>query len=211
MRNKNIILCLLVIVSVTACKKYPEYCRGGMEFEFDMPVTVSPSTDTIHLGDTMWVEMRIPLPTLNKLDGKKYDISKVDLFMFFAIQDLMLPTVLPTGAYIPLNEKGTPSSGIGDGFGPKVSFKVDGGSAYWKLGIVMTKKGLFMLSFDDIIGRGKQPHITECPLEIVQFYYNFNTTWENNYYLLQYSHDENVKSWSEDDFYKSGNYAFCVD
>jgi len=211
MKNIKIILLGFFIISLAACDKYPEYCKGGIKYEFDMPVSVSPGTDTIHLGDTLWVELRIPHLTVNKVDGKTYDIAKVDLFMYFAIQDLLLPTVIPTGAYITLNEDGTPASGVGDGFGPKVRFKVDGDSAYWKLGFVITKKGLYMLSFSDLIDRSHEPHITECPNEKVQFHYNFNTTWESNYYLLQYSHDENARSWGEDGFNKSGNYVFCVD
>lgn len=208
-----------LIICLSSCDKDRRAtCEGEkmIAYEFDMPVTVSPNTDTIQLGDTLWVELRIGYPTLNKLNGKKYDITKANLFMFFAVQDLLTPTVVPTGNYIPLDEHGnylTNTNPDGDN-ATKVTFKVDGDECYWKRGFIITKKGLYMLGFKDDIDRNAQPHITECPYEEVTFKYNFNggTTAEDyNYYFLQYSPDENARSWSKESFYQYGNYAFCVD
>src|SRR5690606_3347395 len=176
MKSIKIILLSCITLCFLACERYPKYCRGGIDFEFDLPVTISPITDTIHLGDTLWVEMRVDNPILNKLDGKRYDISEADLFMYFYIQDLLQPVMVQTNQYYRLDENGNYLSNTnpdGDD-GDKVVLKVDGNECYWKRGFVITKKGLYMLSFTDDIGRSTQPHITECPNEEVEFKYTFN-------------------------------------
>jgi hypothetical protein len=214
MKQRQIIaiLCFVVALHMSSCDKYPDYCKGGLEFEFDMPVTINPATDTLQLGDTLWVELRIEHPTRNKLNDERYDISKVDLPLYFDIQDLMLPTVMNTGVHYPIGEDGNPVS-LQEG-SSKVKFTVDGNTCYWKRGFIMRKKGLYMLSFNYLAARSYKPHITVCPVETIKFQYSINehtNAEENNYYFLQYSPDENVGNWSAYQFYEGGNYAFCVD
>jgi|SRR5690606_37333761 len=214
----KIILLVCFALYLTACDKYPDYCKGGMDFEFDLPVSISPITDTIQLGDTLWVEMRVDNPILNKLDDKRYDISEADLFMFFSVNDLLAPTVVPTPNYNRLDENGNYQENTnpdGDNTN-KVVFKKDGDQCYWRRGFVITKKGLYMVGLSDFIDRSHEPHITECPNEKVTFNYNINgsfDTQDKNFYFLQYSPDENVNSWSEAEFNQpqSGYYAICVD
>lgn len=209
---KTILIIWILVYGFCSCGKERRLkCEGDLmiAYEFDMPIRVSPGNDTIQLGDTLWVELRVDDPTLNKLNGNRYDISKADLRMDFFVQDLLQPTVMSTGNCYRLNEDGQIAR-LGEMGAYTVTLKKDNGQCYWKCGVVFTQKGLYMISFYDFISKSTQPHITECPYEEVKFNYNFNN-WQSNYYFLQYSHDENVRSWGEEGFNKSGNYAICVD
>lgn len=202
----------LIIVNL-ACNKLKQQCEGSnrMDYEFDLPFSINPATDTINLGDTIWIESRFDAQLLNKKNGKVYNVGKADFFISFNIGDLLMPVMLPTIDYFVVDSAGNylPNTNPDGDNTNTVAYVYKDGYCYWKKGYVITKRGLYLLSFNSFIDRSHKARITECPNEQVQLNYNINN-WSSNYYLLQYSSDENVKGWGEGGFNKSGNYAICV-
>jgi|GEM_PF-3074587 len=71
----------LIIVNL-ACNKLKQQCEGSnrMDYEFDLPFSINPATDTINLGDTLWVESSFDANLLNKRNGKKYSVANINVF-----------------------------------------------------------------------------------------------------------------------------------
>lgn len=200
------------------CYKYPDYCRDGMYLEFDLPVTLTPLTDTLPLGDTLWVELRLPNPLLNKRDGKTYDITNANWYMHSVFSDLMLPWVVPSTDYYMVDEHGNPAPNNNpDGdLGTNVTFKQDGGEMYWKKGFVFTKRSRYLLEFSNLLfKRSSKSNITPCPFERFTLNYVYNgglTADEKNYrYIKDIPDSLGVGSHSKEQFDKGGVFAICVD
>lgn len=206
MKKLKTILVLFGVIGIwLSCDiKRKKECEGNryIYYEFERTVSVSPSNDTIALGDTIWVEIQSKNPAYNHWNNKEYDISKATFNTVFNIEDLLRTPIVPIGDYITVDEFGNLASNTNpDGdLGSKVVLRAANDSTlYWKQGFILTRRGLFYLAINNFNSRSVQPNITECRFETVKFSYIFNgdsTAEGGNYHLLQYSLDEHIKSYS---------------
>jgi hypothetical protein len=72
---------LVTIFLLQACRnKCSEGERGNPYI--DMPMVVTPATDSINLGDTLTVSIEIPYNNINTRDGSQIDISRSTISEF---------------------------------------------------------------------------------------------------------------------------------
>src|SRR5690606_31429692 len=132
----TIIVCGLFIGFVK-CNK--NLCEGGnsMDYEFDLPFHIAPVADTIHLGDTLWVESSFDAELLNKINGKKYSVAGNHQFIiYFNINDLMLNNIVPMPDYYVVDSLGNylPNTNPDGDNVNTILFSYKDGKCYWKRG-----------------------------------------------------------------------------
>jgi len=76
------ILLISGILLLSGCPNY--YCQ--VEHMPFLPYKLYPKTDSIHIGDTLWLESQTGIYCENCLDGKIYNYQNVEFFSGFYIQ-----------------------------------------------------------------------------------------------------------------------------
>ena len=70
MKNNTIAICIAAILLCMACKKDPQIER--VFFEFEMPFTITPGTDTVRVGDTLRMEANFSDTLYDHISNRKY-------------------------------------------------------------------------------------------------------------------------------------------
>ena len=65
---------ILAIVAINACDLINCY----KTYEFELPMSVYPTTDTLHIGDTLWINITIPTTLLDHASGDEIEVEDVD-------------------------------------------------------------------------------------------------------------------------------------
>lgn len=65
-------------------------------YSFEFPMTISPSQDTFHIGDTIWCEMNLPNEILDKNSGEYIDFTDYELFYTLSMDRVDTNTLLHT-------------------------------------------------------------------------------------------------------------------
>jgi hypothetical protein len=76
MKNNNIALCIAALLLCMACKKDPQIER--VFFEFEMPFTVTPDTDTLRVGDTLRITAKFSDSLFDNISNKKYHVPQFE-------------------------------------------------------------------------------------------------------------------------------------
>lgn len=144
-------LLLLLFVAVTAFKCDREKDPEFIIMSFVLPFTVTPSSEELLLGDTLWVEAAFS-ETLQEFNTKvDYDIKDFDFASKIGLFKLINPNLdlsdQPSATdffnFVPVT--GTLPF-VGDTFSP-FTFEYKDRKYFFKLGLVPKQKGIFCVNF----------------------------------------------------------------
>lgn len=72
---------------ITSCKKNSE-CDFNGPYEFQLPVALAPATDTLHVGDTIFVESRFSNMVFERKTQRAYKLENFSFYPTTAIQNV---------------------------------------------------------------------------------------------------------------------------
>ena len=192
-------------------------CEGNSlgDYVFDLPITISPANDTLHLGDTIWVEQDFSENMVNLQNGKTYPVKDFDFGMYFRIENIGVDTSYAISSWQVVPKIGSAISGNG-GFGQSCQIKheYNNGRYQIKFGVVVHETGVFATwldtdyRYDPLAAYGQ--HITDCRPEYLLLYFNTNNKAENGYHLYQASPDSRVSTLPRENYDYGGHFSFVV-
>lgn len=146
--KQQLLTALCGIFTFIACK--PEPRPNWVHFAFVIPVDIAPSTESVLLGDTLWLTANFSDSLLDLRSQKRYRLRKeeVELTSYIYFQRLLGAGQAPTGfaqGFKVVNQIGK----LGE---PTTSFRsfepsYDGNHYRARMGIIPQSKGAFSLSF----------------------------------------------------------------
>lgn len=180
-------------------------------FEFEIPLSLTPSNDTIQVGDTLWLESFIPNQLADKKTNEIVDVTGFDFKIRANISRMEIestPDALNDFTFINIfgNVELLALSSITKS---KIHYNFTGNSQNLKVGLIPQKPGLYQISFYNLTMEIENVDITknsECREDLV-ITYIMNDGKENNYYLLESSPGQ-VGTYEQ--FQIAGAYAFIV-
>lgn len=179
-----------------------------MSFRFEIPISIYPVADTMHIGDTLWIESTYDRFLLNLENQKRYDVGAVSFHILNYITDL---TTNPARGVSNINYVIT--TGWMDSNPPGFGYVLDGDSLHMKSRLVLDRTGPYMLSFGAFYFRsfkysGQQ--ITQCPTEYVELTFITNNNADNGFNLFKTSPDTFFNAADKVGYASGGSYSFYV-
>ncbi len=220
MKQTQIFLLLIVAISAIFLGCPGKDCNdeGYIEYNFQLPFSVSPQQDTFQVGDTIWVIADFSDEVLDLNSGNTFlleDFSfnselnnaKIDTTPFLSsgwFDDLLF-----FGEVGKLTRHAFSTGGIANFFEYEYTdhkYKV-------KIGIVPIQPGLFLLAFHSHIPDERLINfnlVSGCKDERYKINYFMNEGNENHFEMLQHSQDSIIRSYTLDHFNMAGGYVFAV-
>src|SRR5258705_11328590 len=65
----------IFITTVSSTCKKSLICDNSISYSFQMPGVAYPDRDSIHIGDTIWIEINIPTTLRDMINGQNVDFS----------------------------------------------------------------------------------------------------------------------------------------
>ncbi len=217
MKNIFYISIFLLFVNMDCHKN-----KCAKEYFFDVPCTHSLLSDTISIGDTIWVTSNFGPQLLDSKTGEVCTFNSIDFLSFLIFSDIS--GTKPR--YV--NEKFNLINVVGSatlnyysndtnytlGKGGSYSINYEGTSNYnLKLGFIAKERGLYTVSYGfPRLDRRMNVVETECNGDIyILGAMNNKDTAVNNFHLTSYSSNSYYKSISVSEFQKDGKFCFVVE
>lgn len=216
--NYLIILSLGYIIS-TGCTKEECRVRGG-NYEFVLPLTLSPQKDTFSIGDTITINSNFP----NLIHERITIMDHVlDNFLFFpqsrmrridtigAIDNFSEFEVIVSDDFY--NEFSIFSSGAK---ALRLEYNYIDQEYVLNFKLIPKKKGLFYFTFSSLVDQlgSDQDFAGKCPKVEIGAVLNLNDGNDNNISFMNDSPDPHYNDWillkPDDRFHKFGGYCFYV-
>ena len=203
-----------VLLNISSCGKLGK-CEGKsrMDYEFVLPVTISPAKDTFRVGDTIWIENSFSNQLLNHRNGKTYEVENFNFETTMAIKDLN--TVFPAVSYskplIITYEGKTTGNYIqsSDYEALYIDYDYKDGFYRYKAAFILDKAGFYLIDFFSYMD-GNKVDITSCANETLYMEYVTNNRGDNNYEMIKYSKDHKFSKLTIENYNKEGCYCFHV-
>ncbi len=202
------VVLLPLLLLAMKCNSSKEDCI--IEYDFTIPMSISPALDTFRVGDTLWLESVIPAELKDNNTGEMIDVSDFDFNISTALTIIDSINFLPAENHFEylyikgkLDIKFYSSTVITDIiYEPDILRK-----KHLKIVIICRKDGIFELDFHNLTENLKGVNLTNknC-IENLNLSYQMNDRSDNNFYLVGQSMIFN----SESDFNLFGGYAFVV-
>lgn len=185
-------------------------------YDFTIPLTISPSQDTFHIGDTLWVESSVTSLMINNLDGSETDISQLPLIFTASITEYnQNGYIFSSHLFSYINEVG--GFELADTGGPNFwhVFYVPNGTQErkFKVGMVINSKGTGAGTFEFDFGCLRPDYesyeiLNKKCLDYISFRFDTNENRDSSsYYLLPPTYTDVV---TMEGFLKFGSFAFRV-
>lgn len=206
---------LFLVLLIQSC--WPSESKDcEKHYDFTIPISISPSRDTFHVGDTIWVESTVENILVNTLDGSETDISQLPLKFTASITEYnQNGYVFSSHLFSYVNVVGTFE--LVDLGGPnftQVYYEADGSHARtFKVGVVINSKGTGDGTFEFDLGYLRPDYeeyevLNKKCLDMIKFRFNTNEGRDSSgYYLLPPTYTDVVKM---EGFLKFGSFAFRV-
>jgi hypothetical protein len=144
--------CIAAMLLCMACNKDPQIER--VFFEFEMPFTITPGTDTVRVGDTLRMEANFSDTLFDALSQRKYDLDCFTFPAFMAVRELILPDknfTYQNGATDAFFFSFEPNSGgVTSGNFANIDLSCKDGKYHFSLEVIPRRKGVFAIK---LIGR----------------------------------------------------------
>lgn len=206
---------LFLVLLIQSC--WPSESKDcEKHYDFTIPISISPSRDTFHVGDTIWVESTVENILVNTLDGSETDISQLPLKFEASVDEYNLNGyVFSSQLFSYINASG--AFKFVDLGGPsflKVLFEEAGSHARkFKVGVVINSIGTGEGTFNFEMGYLRPDYedyeiLNKKCLDMIKFRFNTNEGRDSSgYYLLPPTYTDVVKM---EGFLKFGSFAFRV-
>lgn len=100
MKIKDLILALAAVFFMSCGRDKPTSCLIG--YEFEVPFTITPTTDTISTGDTLWLSTDFTNYLKDHVSGSSYTVNDFDFKAVIILRQLVSDTLILSaqpGAY----------------------------------------------------------------------------------------------------------------
>ena len=208
---KLVFTLLLIVVCFTNCQKP---CK--VAYNFDFPYTISPSSDTISIGDTLTIESIYDSQLLDKNSNEYIQVNDYDFHFDFYLTKLDTLKKFPYEYFNIIVNKGEFNTfTYSDGHKKKkIIYSYENNKNCFNIQLIPNRKGIYYLMTRPYITGVKYDdlHITdtECEERVDDFTVTTNAGQDNHFYLLSYSTDPDYKNSSYSDFTKTGGFCFVV-
>mgnify|MGYP001201251036 CR=1 FL=1 len=191
-----------------SCDLDPETCIRT--YTFEIPLQVTPQTDTFSVGDTLWLSSYIPAELEDSATGEKINVLNHDFKLESTIERMdTLGALDAEYDFDIINEIGEQTIVIkGPYFTSKYKYLVQKDTQMLKIGLVPTKPGLYELVFYYLTKNLQAINLTDTDCkEHLSLSNNMNNGADNNYHLLLESPNPID---TPEGFKKDSGYAFIV-
>ena len=158
-KSHSIAIILIIAALNMGCPKF-HVCSDSIRYQFsvDTAISIYPDKDSIHIGDTIWIEMHVPTNLFDSYSSKYIDFSKaVNFGEDIVVGILTGGSILNPGtadasdsvSYILVNGRnaGISKTGVRNYF-----FDESNGIYFLKVGIVPKNIGKYYLGFGSPTG-----------------------------------------------------------
>jgi len=212
-KNRNVtngILMLIFVIATasTSCKKISGCVTttGYNEYLVEIPVKLYPVKDTFAIGDTMWLEQNFSEQLYDQRNNMTLNFKDFDFALKMVISDLINYSNISEPLHSKFVEVGNIEiTNTGAVF---VKYNYQNGIYTHRMGIIMTKKGLFYISTRSL--NREKADFTKCQTENLDIRYSVNDKAENNFYMMKNSKDSIALKTTKEEFDKFGSYCFFV-
>ncbi len=220
MKQTQIFLLLIVAISAIFLGCPGKDCNdeGYIEYNFQLPFSVSPQQDTFQVGDTIWVIADFSDEVLDLNSGEKYLLEDFSFNSELGNAKIDTTPFLSSGWFDDLTFFGE------TGKFTRYSYSTGGIANFFeyvytdhrykvKMGIVPIQTGLFLIVLHSKIfeetyfGLNLTP---DCKDERFEISYLMNDGMDNNFEMLQHSPDSIIQSYTYEALIESGSYVFAV-
>ncbi len=223
MRHLIISICFILVFLSYSCGKE---CRDAPSmYEFVIPASVIPSTDTLHVGDTLYITIDTPTSVYERNTQEEYQVADWQLYTYTKMRRM---DVIPEeyGSEInnileftdplldPLLCQCYPNTFSGGTSGIIGDLGIVGDRFRYEIALILKKEGVYQIDqVANIDWDSNFPLIDGmCEGRAAEFVMDINNGHHSNAYLLHESPSEYFNTWVvskiEERFYDQG--GFCI-
>lgn len=205
---------------VFSCKKNKE-CGFDGPYEFQLPVSFTPAVDTLHIGDTIFIESRFSNMVFERKTQKSY---KLEAFSFYPQSDVRKVDRNPAEPGLEYFEFIIDTSynyevfQYGDGTSDIIGqYKYEKNKYELEYQLVCRVSGLYYFNHNTFLVNGpgeEQDFPGKCKGKLVHSYSTTNNAENNNMDLLRNSPDllynQKIFEKPQERFHDNGGYVFYV-
>ena len=205
---------LALCISICGCTLK----RCSKNYTFQVPFIVSPTNDTISVGDTLWLRANFPKDFIDLNSDEGYRLENFQFYTEFNIGKIdttvLIDATLDFDYYLTRGSF-TIIPLTGGWYGCNVEYEYANGEYLFEMGIIPLTKGNYGFSlssptYENLDQVASNPVTNDCEFEKIKIIYQTNQNEDNNYYLFEDSPIPEVNSANFDKYQDEGTYAFVV-
>jgi hypothetical protein len=200
-------LSLFLLLCVVSCKLI-DTNNCYREYLFEIPFTTSPTQDTLHIGDTLWINSYFSNRLVDLNTNDTLLVDNIDFNTDWGIARIDMPHYKHADDYFQY----VPSEGdiSNNFFGLALHYDYYDNYYHFKLGIIPDSVGNYRMHFITLTIDNEINLDNDCDDEFFFVHYKMNELTGNNYHLLEQSPDTSISTSSYEEFIIYGGYAFVV-
>ncbi len=153
--NKNLLTILVLLISIVS---YSFRCNKGINcteniYSFNLGVMAVPDKDSIHVADTVWLEITEPTNLKDIKSGSNVDYGGAEnlgsVISFHQLSSSKEFTIPAAGKFGYMLKQGREISSLDPNFERQYLFSEEGQYYRFKIGVIAKEKGTFRLFFSN--------------------------------------------------------------